>query len=276
MEPTEWMTAIRPKVQGSWNLHKALPQGLDFFIMLSSAVGIFGNPGQSNYSAGNTFQDALARYRVERGEKAVAIDLGMILGEGFVAENPTIQESLMKLDLLRPISQQELFSIFDYYCDPNVSYERPAASQIITGIELPAAIRKKGAAVPVSMETSLFRCMHQIDVSGTAVKVDAEDTQDIAVAFKEASTLDDAVTLVVEALKFKVCKMLGLDSEERTSQDRMDSFGVDSLVALELRNWLARDLQTDVAIYEILGDTKLIDIAMTVAKKSRLRQESWN
>lgn len=275
MEHSEWTTAIRPKVQGSWNLHTALPQGLDFFVMLSSSVGTFGNAGQSNYAAGNTFQDALARYRVARGEKAIAIDLGMILGEGFVAENKVIQDSLLRLDLLRPLSQRELFALFDYYCDPSLSYDRVSASQIITGIEPPAAIRRKGGEVPAALQTSLFRCMHQIDVAGGIVENNADSTQDISTAFKEASSLEEAVDLVAEALKNKVCKMLGLDSDERTPQDRMDLFGVDSLVALELRNWLAKELRTDVAIYEILGDTKLIDIAMTVARKSQLQPVAW-
>lgn len=55
---------------------------MDFFVMLSSAICIFGSAGQANYAAGNTFLDALARYRFARGEKAITIDLGMVLDEG--------------------------------------------------------------------------------------------------------------------------------------------------------------------------------------------------
>src|SRR5271169_5260152 len=79
--------ALRPKVNGSWNLHTLLPKDMDFFVMLSSSAGIVGSRGQGNYSAGNTYQDALAHYRVSRNLPAATIDLGMILGVGYVAEN---------------------------------------------------------------------------------------------------------------------------------------------------------------------------------------------
>ncbi|KAL3473275.1 KR domain-containing protein [Aspergillus californicus] len=73
-----WKASKLPKVQGSWNLHTLLPKEMDFFAMFSSIPGIFGNRGQSNYAAGNTFLDALARYRVAIGEKGSSIDLGMV------------------------------------------------------------------------------------------------------------------------------------------------------------------------------------------------------
>ncbi|KAH9222301.1 hypothetical protein DL95DRAFT_508189 [Leptodontidium sp. 2 PMI_412] len=63
MSYDDWVAAIDPKIAGSWNLHKLLPDNLEFFIMLSSTSGIVGNPGQANYAAGNTFQNGLAHYR---------------------------------------------------------------------------------------------------------------------------------------------------------------------------------------------------------------------
>ncbi|TVY91693.1 Reducing polyketide synthase [Lachnellula willkommii] len=84
----DWTTGLGPKVQGSWNLHKVLPRNMDFFIFLSSLSGIIGRETQASYSAGNTCMDALAQYRVSLGEKAVAIDLGILEDEGMLAENP--------------------------------------------------------------------------------------------------------------------------------------------------------------------------------------------
>lgn len=54
--------AVRPKAQGSWNLHKQV-KGFDFFIMLSSLVGIMRVAGQANYAAASVFQDGLAPER---------------------------------------------------------------------------------------------------------------------------------------------------------------------------------------------------------------------
>lgn len=44
----DWNTSTDPKVRGTWNLHSLRPNGLDFFILFSSIVGIIGGPGQGN------------------------------------------------------------------------------------------------------------------------------------------------------------------------------------------------------------------------------------
>lgn len=78
----DWTTAIAPKIQGSWNLHTLLPQDMDFFVFLSSSAGVIGARGQSNYAAGNGFQDALAHHRRSKRMAAVSLDLGPVLGAG--------------------------------------------------------------------------------------------------------------------------------------------------------------------------------------------------
>ncbi len=55
----QWIESTRPKVQGSWNLHRQLPN-VDFFITLSSFAAVFGNRGQSNYAAAGAYEDALS------------------------------------------------------------------------------------------------------------------------------------------------------------------------------------------------------------------------
>lgn len=274
MSQDEWQASIRPKVQGSWNLHCALPSGMDFFVMLSSAISIFGNAGQANYAAGNTFQDALARQRVANGEKAVAIDLGMVLGEGFVAERKDVHQRVMQFDLVDPISLRDLFAMLDYYCNPAVKLDSPAASQIITGLQLPTLIHKAGREIPAVMRRPLFSAMHQVlpgmESTGTAAAV-----TNIAAIFEESETAEIAGAAVAEALKSKLCKILGLEVDSRTIHERMDSFGVDSLIALEIRNWMAKEMRADLALYEILGDVKLIDTGITAARKSDFRPARW-
>ncbi|KAF6789996.1 KR domain-containing protein [Colletotrichum sojae] len=77
--------AIRTKVDTAWNLHRLLPQDLDFFVLLSSLAGVLGQMATANYAAGCAFQDALARHCVERGQKAVSLDIGWMRDVGIVA-----------------------------------------------------------------------------------------------------------------------------------------------------------------------------------------------
>lgn len=75
-----WRTGLRPKVQGTRNLHEYFDSGrpVDFFIICSSISGITGNPGQAQYCAGNTYQDALAHYRRSQGLKVSTLDRSVV------------------------------------------------------------------------------------------------------------------------------------------------------------------------------------------------------
>ncbi|KAK6170827.1 hypothetical protein SNE40_019127 [Patella caerulea] len=65
------------KITGAWNMHLATENiELDFFILHSSITSVFGAPGQSNYGAGNAFQDSLALYRRTKGLPAQSINWG--------------------------------------------------------------------------------------------------------------------------------------------------------------------------------------------------------
>ena len=67
----------RAKVEGAWLLHRIFEeQPLDCFVLFSSAAAILGPPALSSYAAGNTFLDALARYRAGRALPATSIAWG--------------------------------------------------------------------------------------------------------------------------------------------------------------------------------------------------------
>ena len=87
---------------------------MDFFVLLSSISGISGQGGQANYSAGNTFKDALAHYRISQGQKAVSIDLGVMVSDGFLSENDFLLHRMMDSGLYVPLRDIELFALLDY------------------------------------------------------------------------------------------------------------------------------------------------------------------
>ncbi|XP_067676452.1 mycolipanoate synthase-like [Haliotis asinina] len=77
MTREKFRVACSPKVAGSWNLHiltEHLP--LDYFVLFSSVVSVFGNAGQTNYGAGNGFMDALAHVRRQNGKCGQAVNWG--------------------------------------------------------------------------------------------------------------------------------------------------------------------------------------------------------
>ena len=185
----QWSECTLPKVQGSWNLHQAMTgANLDFFILLSSAGAIVGNGGQSNYAAGNTFQDALARFRVSRGEKAISLNLGMILGGGYVAENDAVRERLVRNGELYPIHLEEFLAMLDYCCNPTIGLLAPDECQVVTGVTLPAQLRAEGKDVPLRLLQPLIRCLAQIPVRVTGQVQNEGAVENLVATFREAKT----------------------------------------------------------------------------------------
>jgi acyl transferase domain-containing protein len=78
---------LAPKLQGAWNLHRALPD-LDRLVFFSSMAALMPQAGQASYAAANAFLDALARQRRAQGRHAQSIgwgvwsQTGVMRGEG--------------------------------------------------------------------------------------------------------------------------------------------------------------------------------------------------
>jgi len=272
MRYDQWTDATLPKVQGSWNLHLALAGlDLDFFILLSSAGAVFGNGGQSNYAAGNTYQDALARFRVSRGAKAISLNLGMIIGEGYVAENDEVRERLARKGCFVPIVLDELHAMLDYCCNPDLGLLSPNECQLVTGLMLPAQLRAQGMDVPPQLLLPPFRCLAQMQARESNNAGNETRGEDLIGDFQKADSVGEAASVAKEMLRIKTSRLLGAQVEDIEGNSQIERYGVDSLVAIELRNWVSKELGADVAVFEILGGMTISDIGTVIAQRSSLR-----
>ena len=267
MSFTSWERAVRPKVQGSWNLHELLPN-LDFFVMLSSLTGVLGNPSQANYAAGNTFQDALARYRSAQGLPAVSIDLGMVKSVGYVAETKGVAERLIRLGY-RPLEEHEVLQLIGTAI--MVPVRELHASQLITGIASFDTI--DGVSWRAEQRFQGLQRIRKLasanDGGGSKKKsLDFKDT--LAKALSWAEIID----LIVDAITNKLSEMFMIPASEIDQATSVTKYGVDSLVAVELRNWILLRTHADITIFDVLQSVSLSALAVQVAKKSRFVAET--
>lgn len=265
------------KVKGSWNLHKALPQAMDFFVMLSSVAGIFGKGGQANYAAASTYQDALAAYRVRHGQNALSIDLGAMESEGYLARNREMLDRIVVTDSLQKIDQAAFHALLDYACDPANIRTR---SQLIVGLGVPSTLRSQGQPIAEWMHRPMFRALHCIPHADTNLAISqlVETAQDVSLAERLRTVTEGGClkNLVSDLLKKRLERVLPgtFSNEEEGAQAKLGVplhvLGVDSLVAIELRNWFEKEMGADITSSEILGNMGVQEIAELALSRSRM------
>ncbi|KAH6615157.1 KR domain-containing protein [Boeremia exigua] len=262
----QWQTSVRAKVQTSWHLHKLLPSGMDFFVLLSSLAGVIGNVSQANYAAGNTFQDAVADYRTARGEQAVSINLGWMRTIGVISEKEEYQSFRMKGADMAKIEEKELMSLLDIYCDPSYSHSHRSKSQILMGTITPSDLRSRGIMVPDAMERPLFSTFATCPDS--LVAVESSEGTDAAGLFRKTEDVEQRERIVADALASKIARSLSMAHDDIDRDRPLFAYGVDSLVAVELRNWIGKEFAADVPVFDIMGGATIKAIGVLTVKNS--------
>ncbi|PCH00416.1 Acyl transferase/acyl hydrolase/lysophospholipase [Penicillium occitanis (nom. inval.)] len=268
----QWADATRPKIQGSWLLHHLLEeakQELQFFVMLSSIAGVVGNRSQANYASGNTYQDALATYRRQLGLPAVSVDLGLMLGIGLIAEERGGTTNLKKWEAVG-INEQEFHAVMTAAMAENNSL--PA--QVICGLPTGGILQSENLDRPFYFDDSRFSLLRRKDVDETLSKQDENDTADSPSSqLSRAESMRDAIDIITTAVCQRLARGLQTAAENIDANKPLHSYGVDSLMAVEIRTWITVNLQADISLFDILSGVSVAALAVKIAAKSKALPE---
>ena len=267
MTLAQWNLAVNAKVDTAWNLHRHLPKDLDFFILLSSLAGVVGQMATANYAGGCTFQDALARHRVEQGQKAVSIDIGWMRDIGIVAETAAFQRQRLATKDMQQIDGRELLAVLERCCDPDAPPVTPEESQVLLGLRTPADFLAKSQTPPAILERPLFAPFSRV-VGADAAQARVGQAADPATLFSAAATEEDKVRVVIASLVAKLARAMSMSPEDVELSKPLSSYGVDSLMAVELRNWMRRDFGAPLAVFDIMGGVPISAVGELVVAKS--------
>ncbi|KAI1749775.1 KR domain-containing protein [Xylaria castorea] len=282
----DWKAVTAPKVEGSWNLHSALSQGLDFFVMISSVQGILGTGLLAAYNAGNTYQDSLARYRLAQGERAVALDLGVITDGGFLAGNSRYDNMFKRNRKLAPICLEEVYALLDIACEPGsqVFYEDVQSCQDIVGITQPASWNLDDESF--TMSQPFWGHMHHAPLRGYSNGDEADAGPSIAAAtgrkqtvnyaelLDAAESTEDAAKIITDALVTRVSSLVGTETSRIEVHKSIQSYGIDSISAIDFRNWVMKAFAVDTPIFELLSDSSFATVAASIAQKTQNRHDA--
>ncbi|KAK3904486.1 hypothetical protein C8A05DRAFT_13641 [Staphylotrichum tortipilum] len=259
---------LAPKVQGSWNLHShfATQDSLDFYIMLSSLVGVVGFASQSNYSAGGAYQDALARHRVEQGLPGVSIDLAIVKSVGYLAEDE-LSKTVKSLQRhgFTALSEDDVLAAI------GSAIATPYAGPLALGLDTGPANHNDDSPLKRDLRFSClaYQATDQEEPNGGGDKTVHLAGDDLASGLAAASSLDEAAGHVVEALARKLTDIFLLAEGDVVPSKSLGEYGVDSLIAVELRNMVGLRAGAEMSIFEIMQSGSVGELARAVAVKSR-------
>lgn len=218
--------AAAPKIAGLWNLHehtKDIP--LDFFVCFSSLASVLGSPAQGNYGAGNAFMDAFAHYRKKLGLPCTSVNWGPWGGSGMAADSDDVNRarwekqgiSLVEpkrgLSILHSLLSLDIPQIGVMPMDWDKFFSNPAYGKTTPFFS---------AVAPKSASSGKSNLMEQIE------KLPANEKRPF---------------LTNHILK-RIAEVLMLEHTSEVNPDRsLFDTGVDSLMAVELKNVIESDLQ---------------------------------
>ena len=263
----EWTLNIAPRVNGAWNLHHSFSASpLDFFVILASGSGIAGNRGQTAYAASNSFLDAFAAYRQSLGLAACTIDIGLVDGVGYVAEN-TSRQAEIRLSVHDTLSERELHALIKAAVE---NPHNPDYRQTLTGCKL-----SPDRPLPVwATDAKFSHVLHDAQSLFVSSGTSADGVVPARKLLEAASSVASATEIIVGLIIKKLASLLMINEEDVDSKKPIIAYGLDSLVAVEFRNWITCDLDAKVPLMVLMNSPSIDHLGGKIAAESTLVEKS--
>lgn len=272
MSYRDWTATVEPKVQGTWNLHRATVSAgceLDIFLLFSSISGITGKPGQTNYCSASTFLDSFAQYRTHLGLPASAVDVGEVTDVGVISDDEGLKR-VMKLTGAYGINEQDVLDAvamsMTFPTVPPPPSMRGPASTFVAHNNFVAGIGSKDPVESVENRTTWRKDMrmamyHNTSAGGSARSGSSSDSLNafLGIVRRDAARLREAATgntLAIEIGK-RLLSLMMKPEEDLVTSTPLISLGMDSLVAIEMRSWWRQTFGFDISVLEIMGMANL-------------------
>ena len=260
-----------PKYHGTCHLSKALDTltpSLDFFIMLSSLSGILGIKSQANYAAGSVFQDYFAYSRADSPTRYLTIDLGMIEHTRIMDSYPERRSSHLREGLI-PLKLEQVLKLVEYCMSQDNSLG--GKRQLVTGFNRESLIRQN---CQMNLRNPMFvHLPHEREVDALESSVPTTRSLDSIIA--SAADTNEIHETFTTAMMQQLAIFVATDVEKISLDSSMMDLGLDSLIAIEMRNWMHRVLQVEVEVAKITEAETLRGLVVVAIEKSKL-VELWH
>jgi acyl transferase domain-containing protein/aryl carrier-like protein len=252
MDAPSFSDVLRPKVRGAWNLHCLLAGApLDFFVLYSSIGSLVAAMGQANYASGNAFLDALAHHRKRQGLPALSINWGP-WAVGMVKDlNLTDHYASRGLDVITPEQGMRYLARL---------MGQPSAQAAV----LSADWRKMTESQPkVSAMVAHLAAASASGGDGAAESSQEEFLHELLMAEPGRQSC-----LMEEHLQGLAARVLRMDREKVDVSHPLSALGLDSMMAMELKNRIELSLHAPVSVLDLLSGLSLAELSQLLLSRA--------
>ncbi|MFV0131896.1 SDR family NAD(P)-dependent oxidoreductase [Streptomyces sp. HMX87] len=244
----ERMAAVlRPKIGGAIVLDRLTrDRECDLFLMYSSGATVIGNGTQAPYAAGNLYLEALVRSRRRQGRPGLAIAWGAIGDAGYVARN----------DLAAPLTALGLEMIS--------TNEAFTASRTL----LPSGADVAGVArCDWARARNLLPLLATPRLAGLVpAGSHAHDDKEGLLHQLHQLPREEALAFLRDNVAALIADVLQMDASDVDVHRKVDSYGMDSLMAAELLVVIKQSFGVDIPPMELMRATSgtIADLAQLI------------
>jgi len=219
-------TSMLPKVYGGWYLHELTRDlDLDLFVLFSSMASWFGLAGQSNYAASNLFLDQLTSFRRSQGLSGHTINWGPVADVGLAAQLSQADRKRIEQGGVSYFRVSEGLALLD------LILERKGAQTGILPIrkhQLGKALMQNHGEIPAFYKkvVAVSRQLGERNLVRQLISLEEEQREHFL-----SNYLGSRIALV-----------LGTELRNIPMTEPLKNLGLNSLIAVELRNGLSREL----------------------------------
>ncbi|MEM1225048.1 MAG: SDR family NAD(P)-dependent oxidoreductase [Planctomycetota bacterium] len=262
MTPEQLMRPMAAKVQGGWNLHQAtanLP--IRRFVLFSSIAGILGSPGQANYAAANSFLDSLAGHRRASGLPGTSVAWGPWADAGMASGD--VQDANLKSRGLTPLQPAASVAHLESLVEDG------ATAVAVMDVDWSKMLQAPGATSPFTRELAGDDGSRGTDAS----VVDHSFLDQLRPLGGEEH--DQAVQ---NYFATELARLMGWDVSQINMVQPLSELGMDSLIAMELKNNLEQRLDISIPMAALLESPSIESLVASVSTslpRSDEREPKW-
>ncbi|WP_329182758.1 type I polyketide synthase [Actinacidiphila glaucinigra] len=287
LDPTELERVLAAKVSGAWNLHRLLDgSALDAFVLFSSGSALLSSPMLGGYAAGNAFLDALAHHRAAQGLPATVVNWGFWDSVGMVARKEQQEERTLLPQGMASFSPEDGLAVLGRILAEGrlhtavlpadwpawaAAYPSAATAPLLTALTTarpasrPAPATAPATAVVAPVQAAQPKAQPTPAPDAAAAARQDAPTPTPAPATPAAARQDSAIDEEVLAfVKQEVAVVIGLRPERLNLSRPLNRLGMDSLMAVELRNRIERRYHVKLPMVQLLKDGTITTVAQAL------------